>query len=1302
MLFAAIQMVSGTNIRDSEYTAPTHLACIGDVCCKFITLVMYASIMSAYILIYLKKANVQHYFLDMQTLLTRSKLEQFTDRILNLIYTEWDDNECIAMKPLEGIVCDIPTYIKEEILCLLAEHIVKSHDCFVGFSEIAVYDICAKMKLVVWPIDEPLLHAGQISDTIYFLMQGTCEMLNDQGDVIQTIINSGCFNLLETLFNVPTMKTVVARSNCKCLIIQCKDLRALLHKYYDDARFLLKTIKTSDDIKQSILTSVHTHRLDTISFKLKKKRNLFRFNMNFQTAQAEYDYHIPFDRLYPFAFIRYFLMRTTINCEGTFLHWWEVSRSLLGHRLTPTRKIYGLSFVPIVLVLANFFGSFLITRECSFNLHDDLPEPYNPEFFQGVKCLNSSLLAKSRFSKPMDIVRVQLYAIYIGTSLLTTSGMQGFSPSNDDTRLILIIMSLLGLYLTVVFAGRIITLYFFHHRLLLRYQEAMRSLNRFLNMIKVNPQLKKTIIYNYEVKWGQLKCRRLHHIFDPLPLQMKSSILFELYGKKLFSTSIFRMKSKAFFRNLLPIMRHEIICKGGYVITINDVTRYTYIVCKGEAEVLAPDGIVITTLSSGSMFGNLENKKRSRLLEYEPQMKEEYRSLTVTYLNYIPGNDSDITRLADEPTKKHKSRWGFVFDPNTSGMHIWNVINLVFSCYLCIILDLYQLGSGNSLKDAYPHDLQLYNLPPSNEIQLSEFEELALERLQLFRIFEQTTQKGLKIYGDDWKQCVSNELRKNKIKHYYELANPNLENPTPLNLQARRADHISHFILRLAYCRTDSLRKWFLARELEWFKLRFLGQSSKGIEAFLKLNNLTYSPISPQEKSKFHRKLSESTVNANLIDHLNFYKVKFTEVPSLIKHRRVFVHKGYAYIPSFELVTCILGTFRSTLNEALVYANRRLPLMDDDRINFLINNLHNIYTGKDYTQNSNSGKVGLANLDAYARDHFPLCMKYIYGVLKSTHHLKHFCRLQLGLFLKAIGLTYEDSMTFWKDEFTKKIDGDKFEKQYAYNVKHMYGLVGQRTNYSPYSCIKIINENVGPGDHHGCPYKHWDSTILKSKLNELGMPSETVQDIADTASKGHYQIACCKYFEYVHGQQNKVAINHPNQYFDESLECSEKGKNQKSQGTPKVTKKQKTNDSTFNVGDINWDYEMILTDEDFKRIDIANAKRQLPAKGVKRKTEEANTEKSELVQLGDIENIFKKRKHDKAARVASVKEGQKDRQKFEYKDGRLNIHCSRTNRERKRKNFQMIKHKVRAKVKRSFKDKQIALRNHLIHLKKMK
>ncbi|VVC87314.1 unnamed protein product [Leptidea sinapis] len=128
----------------------------------------------------------------------------------------------------------------------------------------------------------------------------------------------------------------------------------------------------------------------------------------------------------------------------------------------------------------------------------------------------------------------------------------------------------------------------------------------------------------------------------------------------------------------------------------------------------------------------------------------------------------------------------------------------------------------------------------------------------------------------------------------------------------------------------------------------------------------------------------------------------------------------------------------------------------------------------------------------------------------------------------------------------------------------------------------------------------------------------------------------------------------------------------------------------------------IFSDEDFKRIETAQIKKNLS--GVKRKKAvvDEEEESSELVKLADIENIHKKRKHDKNARLESVLKGREERDKYGYKDRRKNVNCSKTNREkRKTKSYQMVKHKARGKVKRSFKDKQIAFRNYLIKQKKM-
>merc|ERR1711997_1077660 len=133
----------------------------------------------------------------------------------------------------------------------------------------------------------------------------------------------------------------------------------------------------------------------------------------------------------------------------------------------------------------------------------------------------------------------------------------------------------------------------------------------------------------------------------------------------------------------------------------------------------------------------------------------------------------------------------------------------------------------------------------------------------------------------------------------------------------------------------------------------------------------------------------------------------------------------------------------------------------------------------------------------------------------------------------------------------------------------------------------------------------------------------------------------------------------------------------------------------------------ILTDADFKRIEAAQLKKQVQgfskSRNKRRRLDEEqqpltnNTKpRDELVDLANIEMIHKKRKHDKEARLATVMEGRKDREKFGGRKGKMSEHASTTNKDKaKKKNFMMMKHKLRRKVKKSFVDKQRTLRKTL-------
>ena len=80
----------------------------------------------------------------------------------------------------------------------------------------------------------------------------------------------------------------------------------------------------------------------------------------------------------------------------------------------------------------------------------------------------------------------------------------------------------------------------------------------------------------------------------------------------------------------------------------------------------------------------------------------------------------------------------------------------------------------------------------------------------------------------------------------------------------------------------------------------------------------------------------------------------------------------------------------------------------------------------------------------------------MHSKLKDRHKLKHDGRNQYGLFLKGIGVSLEDALNFWKSEFCQVMSLKVFEQSYAYNIRHNYGKEGNKVNYSPYGCVKLI------------------------------------------------------------------------------------------------------------------------------------------------------------------------------------------------------------------------------------------------------
>ncbi|KAH8665118.1 eukaryotic and archaeal DNA primase [Tricladium varicosporioides] len=462
----------------------------------------------------------------------------------------------------------------------------------------------------------------------------------------------------------------------------------------------------------------------------------------------------------------------------------------------------------------------------------------------------------------------------------------------------------------------------------------------------------------------------------------------------------------------------------------------------------------------------------------------------------------------------------------------------------------------------YKHRLNFYTTPPTADITLEQFEQWAIDRLRVLAELEACS------------------FRNKSLTETAEHMKPILSKYLPLSFTAlgsstghaerhaeRQKDHYSHFILRLAFASTEDLRRRFARVETMLFRIRFQDEVQTDRHTFVKELTLDWEPVGMEEKKLYEEELRGASGYGKtkpLED--SYFKVDWEKVPELVEGRKVFLKYGKAYVPERDQVSMVVAEFTSKLEKALEITSRALPRLDeDDRLTPILNHLSSNFTTPDASYSSSNTSLPGADISARNIDvlsaSFPLCMQNLHRSLRRDAHLKHYGRLQYSLFLKGIGLNLEECLIFWRSSFSKITD-DTFNKEYRYNVRHVYGDVGGDSNrrgngYSPFSCQKILTDHPpGPGEAHGCPYRHFSMDNLMGLLQAVGVKDqEVLRGVREDKEKTKYHLACNRVFEYAHKQEIKKVreegtwsanqletIVHPNEYFKRSYLLKSMGK----------------------------------------------------------------------------------------------------------------------------------------------------------------
>nr|ASF90196.1 hypothetical protein SPAR05346 [Bartheletia paradoxa] len=461
------------------------------------------------------------------------------------------------------------------------------------------------------------------------------------------------------------------------------------------------------------------------------------------------------------------------------------------------------------------------------------------------------------------------------------------------------------------------------------------------------------------------------------------------------------------------------------------------------------------------------------------------------------------------------------------------------------------IRSGKSL--AYPHRLNFYNLPPLMDVTLDEFEGWGIDRLKVLAEIEASQARN--------RSPEELKLLVNAQQNRYVPLSSNTAHKEDLDAQ-RKKDHVGHFVLRFAFCRSEELRARFVKAETMLFRLRFESDDGKEKQEFLDSLSFDWMPVSAEEKALYADELmaasgfsststSKQALAVQTFKSEAFFKVPWTKVTDLVQRRRVFIKAGQAYVPTREQSSMVLAEFSTRLQKALEMTAKALPRLDeDDRLLPILSHLSLGFlaggSGEYSGMQLENGEVITAEMiDELVRKHAPICMRNLHDTLREKKHLKHQARQQYILFLKGIGLSVTEALVFWRRSFSIMTD-DKFNKEHKYNIRHGYGLEGSRKDYQPKSCQRILTtDQPGPQDAHGCPFRHFSADNLSSALTTTyGISSkEDLKEILGAVKANHYHVACTRVYEITHAAKGVkkgdglgagASVDHPNVYFEKS------------------------------------------------------------------------------------------------------------------------------------------------------------------------
>lgn len=266
--------------------------------------------------------------------------------------------------------------------------------------------------------------------------------------------------------------------------------------------------------------------------------------------------------------------------------------------------------------------------------------------------------------------------------------------------------------------------------------------------------------------------------------------------------------------------------------------------------------------------------------------------------------------------------------------------------------------------------------------------------------------------------------------------------------------------------------------------------------------------------------------------------VHFTQVPWMVANRRGYLRKGWVISSETRFRGSLKKAFEGKLQHEIQKAQNLLGLRED--IDQAVQEIEQ-QLAQHVQIRSQFGGIELEGHNLHTNPEvFPPCMAYLTMELDRSGRLTHVHRLQLGFFLKKIGMSLDEQLHYW---YEKSVDNvgvsfSSYQRRAGYQIRHLYGLEGGRKDYHVPKCSTIATG-------YFCPFVHLSPDLLTKYLKAYALSRKNPRTIADKQvvrivgrSASDPTRACTWFFHMIHGRHTPYKIVHPLQWIQAALQLA--------------------------------------------------------------------------------------------------------------------------------------------------------------------